>query len=102
MQSPTKQLLAAVFENDASLSMHERRVIDHLIRGTPLPSSATSDNKCLISAKEACRRLGCGKTRFYELRNEYPELAPHSEFGAVRCRRVNVASIARRSVAPSS
>lgn len=86
MQSPTKQLLAAVFENDSTLSTQERRIINHLLRGTPLPSTTTADDKRLISAKDACRRLGCGKTRFYELRTLHPELAPTSELGSVRYR----------------
>jgi hypothetical protein len=58
-------------------------VLKHLIDRSPLPTALLPDDKRLVSAKEVCRRLGCGKTQFYAIRERYRELTPIDEFGAV-------------------
>lgn len=79
MQPASKQILSVILQTDSSLTYLERQLAKHLLDGTPLP--AANNSQRLISASEVCEILGIGKTRFYEIRDQYPELAKTDEFG---------------------
>ncbi len=83
MQPASKQILSVILQTDSSLTYQERQIAKHLLDGTPLP---VDNSQRLISASEVCDVLGIGKTRFYEIRHSYPELAQTDEFGPIAYR----------------
>lgn len=88
MSNPQRKVLGNIARSEyADLSTHERAVLIAISERSYIPPSPVAlppDQDRFIDAEEAQQRLGVGKTKFYELRNQYPELSPISSLGPVR------------------